>query len=275
MHRPDELPDDLSSAEAYYELISRDADTATYRSTMHSQGTWNIGEQHMGPATGLLIDELLRFRPREDMRLARISLDIIGVIYGGEFTITTRLVRPGRTIELIEAVMEAEGRTSIKATAWRLATSDTSDAVCSHEPQMPSHDQMSEWDLTGLWPGGFIATLEGRREPDPAAGTGQVWVTNHLDMVASQETSDEVKILGMVDTANGIALSQGPGEWLFPNVDLQIHLFRTPVGRWLGLDTMQTFGADGVGVTSSVLNDEQGPFGRAEQILTIRRSAAK
>lgn len=271
MQAPDQLPPDLSPAEAYYELMSRDGDTATFRSTVHSQGAWNVGEQHMAPATGLLVNELLQFRPRDGVRLARISLDIIGFIPGGEFTVTTRLLRPGRTIELVESVLEAHGRTSIRARAWRLATQDTREVECVHEPPMPGHVSMQPYDITGVWQGGFISSLDGRRDASTEAGSGRVWITNPYDMVAGQETADVTKILGMVDTANGIALSQGPGDWLFPNVDLQIHLFRLPKGSWLGLDTMQTFGADGVGLTSSVLHDEAGPFGRSEQILTIRR----
>ncbi|MGO1321001.1 MAG: thioesterase family protein [Galactobacter sp.] len=271
MHAPDQLPPDLSSADAYYELVSREGDTGTFRSTVHAQGAWNVGEQHMGPATGLLIDELTRYQPRDGVRLARVSLDIIGFIPGGEFTVTTRLLRPGRTIELVEAVMEAHGRTSIRARAWRLATQDTSEVACVHEPALAGRDTMQPWDITGVWGGGFIASLEGCRDLHAQPGTGRVWLTNPYDTVAGQETSEVTKLLGMVDPANGIALSQGPGEWLFPNVDLQIHLFRLPRGRWLGLDTMQTFGADGVGLTSSVLHDEQGPFGRSEQILTLRK----
>jgi hypothetical protein len=34
-----------------------------------------------------------------------------------------------------------------------------------------------------------------------------------------------------------------------------------------------SFGSDGIGLTSTVLHDLEGPFGRAEQILTIRKPA--
>jgi hypothetical protein len=53
-------------------------------------------------------------------------------------------------------------------------------------------------------------------------------------------------------------------------VDLQIHLYREPRGEWLGLQNSVTFGTDGIGLTSTVLCDLLGPFGRAEQILTLR-----
>ena len=61
-----------------------------------------------------------------------------------------------------------------------------------------------------------------------------------------------------------------PREWAFPNLDLNIDLLRLPEGAWLGLQTTQQYGADGIGLTTSVLHDERGPFGRSAQILTLR-----
>jgi hypothetical protein len=63
----------------------------------------------------------------------------------------------------------------------------------------------------------------------------------------------------------------GEGGYAFPNVDLQVHLYRVPTGEWLGLENAVNFGSDGVGLTSTVLHDGDGPFGRAEQILTLRK----
>ena len=77
--------------------------------------------------------------------------------------------------------------------------------------------------------------------------------------------------LSVVDTANGIAVRQDPREWMFPNVDLSVHLWRQPVPGWVGLDTTVVFGTGGVGLTSSTLHDVEGPVGRCEQILTVRR----
>lgn len=271
MHAPHELPPDLGTAEAYYELVSRDGDTATYRSTLHAQGAWNAGEQHMAPATGVLAHELTLLAPAPGLRPARLSLDIIGFIPGGEFTVTTRVVRPGRTIQLVEATMQAHGRTCIVARSWRLATSDTTEVTQVQEHPIPPAEQMEEWSPRGTWGGGYIDSLHGWRDRTSAPGHARAWLTNDLPMIAGEETPDLVKLLGMVDTANGMAVAVSPEEWAFPNVDLQIHLFRLPTGRRLGFETRQTFGADGVGLTSSILHDEQGPFGRSEQILTVRR----
>ena len=49
-----------------------------------------------------------------------------------------------------------------------------------------------------------------------------------------------------------------PQEWMFPNVDLTIHLFREPVRGWVGFDTKVTMGTTGMGLTSTTLHDESG-----------------
>jgi hypothetical protein len=65
-----------------------------------------------------------------------------------------------------------------------------------------------------------------------------------------------------------------PEEIAFPNVDLTAHLFRAPCGDWIGFDTTVSFGPGGLGLTSSVLHDMQGPIGTLSQILTVRARGA-
>ena len=84
--------------------------------------------------------------------------------------------------------------------------------------------------------------------------------------------------MGMVDTANGVVPrihQPNTIEWFFPNLDLQIHLHRMPVGRWLGLETVQQqFGSAMVGLTSSVLHDAHGAFGHASRTHLKSSTAA-
>ena len=265
---------------AYYHFIKREqqadgVSVAHYKPTQHAQGAWNEHEQHMAPATGILTAELSKYAPQAHMRFARISLDILGLIPLDDFTITTRCIRPGKTIELIEAVMSSRGRDAIIARAWRLMTQDTSEiAGLEDQKSVYKPEDLPVWDDMKGWPGGFIESVRLVAEPDRRPGKGMVWITNDLDMVEGEPTDDIVHLLGMVDTANGVVPRLGLGlsnlEWMFPNTDLQIHMHRAPQGRWLGIEAVQQYGADGIGVSSAILHDTQGPFGRSEQILTIR-----
>lgn len=140
---------------SYYQLLGRQEQAdgsiiARYMSTIHAQGAWNENEQHMAPATGIISHELQHFSPRTDMRIARISLDIFGLIHAGEFKITTRTIRAGRTIELIESVLTAKGKVSITARAWRLQMSDTSAVAGLKTHRSPSRTIDGRWMCSGL-----------------------------------------------------------------------------------------------------------------------------
>ena len=244
-----------------------------YESTEHAQGAWNPHEQHMAPVAGIMVHALEQFQPRGDMRLVRINFDILGLIPAGEFTIETTMLRPGRTIELLQAELLAEGRPAVRATAWRLQKNDTTAVEAYEDEPLGSLDSAEPWDGMSRWPGGFIKTLEGRSLPEHRPGRGRAWLHSPFTMLDGEvHASALVRLLGLADSANGVSarMSPEPGGWMYPNVDLSIHLYRDPVGEWLGLDTSVTIGADGVGLTSSVLHDVRGPFGRSEQILTVR-----
>lgn len=260
----------LAEGDFYYEALGG----GRYRSTIHAQGAWNVHEQHMAPASGIMADCLDRHEPREDMRMARLSYEILGLIPGGEFEVVTTTLRPGRTIELLQAELTAGGRTAIRATAWRMITSDTSAIAAFEDARIPAPEDCAPYDAATVWPGGYIASLQMRIADGHRAGSGTVWLRTQHPLTDKKDSSDLARLIGLVDTANGIAarVPPGKGSYAFPNLDLQIHMYRRPEGEWLGLDNEVTFGTDGIGLTSTVLHDLQGPFGRAEQILTLRKS---
>jgi Thioesterase-like superfamily len=246
-----------------------------YESTAHAQGAWNAHEQHMAPVAGILTHCLEQFQPRPELRLARLSFDILGLIPAGEFEVVTTMLRPGRSIELVQVELISGGRPAVRGTAWRLQRFDTSAIAAIGDERMPAPDPGNEPLELTEWPGGFIRSIEVRTAPGHAAGRGRAWLRTRHPLLAGVLSSDLARLIGLVDTSNGVAarVKPGPGSYQFPNVDLQIHLYREPTGEWLGVQNSVSFGSDGIGLTSTVLHDTVGPFGRAEQTLTIRRSA--
>ncbi|PNK60186.1 thioesterase family protein [Psychrobacter sp. FDAARGOS_221] len=265
---------------SYYQCIERSytedgSCIAQYQPTEHAQGAWNDHEQHMAPATGILAHELTLFSPKPNLRMARLSLDILGLIPLEPFTITTCIIRPGRTIELVEAVMSHGGRDCIIARAWRLLTQDSSDVAGLEDVTLSqAPESLPAWEGMKVWPGGFIKSISVVADPKRRPGKGVVWISSDLDMVEAENTTDLVRIMGLVDTANGVvprsAVAMSEMSWGFPNTDLQIHMHRLPQGKWLGIEAVQQYGKDGIGLTSAILHDTKGPFGRSEQILTLR-----
>ena len=246
---------------AYYRFISRNTDAdgvcvAHYEPLLPAQGAWNAHEQHMAPATGVMCAELEAFMPREDLRIGRVGLDILGLIPLQPFSISTKVLRPDKTIELIEATMVANGRACIVARAWRMQISDTRAIAGTEDRDIKRPEELADWTGMKQWAGGFIESMQFKADAERRAGKGVVWMNNDLEMVEGQTTSSFVHLLGMVDTANGIVPRAKPGEWAFPNLDLHIDLLRLPHGTWLGLDPCQPYGSAGIYLTNSMLHNE-------------------
>ena len=88
------------------------------RATMHTQGPWNPHFQHGGPPAALLVRQLETWSPREDMVLARVSIDILAPVPIATCIARARALRPDRSVELLEA--RYEGRRVMRATGWRV-----------------------------------------------------------------------------------------------------------------------------------------------------------
>jgi len=241
-----------------------------YGPTVHTGGAWSVSEQHISPLIGLLVHAVERALPTADKAISRIGVDILGVIGMDEFEVHTRVLRPGRTVELVESTATAHGRSVAVARIWRLSTSDTTAVAGGTGPPLPPPENLPSWPIADRWPGGYITGIDMRPVVDPTPGHVTTWLSTPITLVDGEPVSPLARLIGLVDTANGIAVRVPPTEWAFPNLDLTIHLFREPQGDWLGLDTSVVFSADGRGLTTSTLHDLSGPIGRAEQILTLR-----
>ncbi|HEX7326110.1 MAG TPA: thioesterase family protein [Rhodanobacteraceae bacterium] len=257
------------AGEAYPDAFYVRRSATRFISTLHAQGAWQPGEQHLAPASGLLLAEVERRLP-SDKLVARASFDVLGVIHSGEFDIDVHMLRPGRSIELIEASMRHGDRTSIRARIWRLAGSDTTRVQGVEWPALPAPGAFPPLTFASVWGGGFIASLEARRSADARPGRGRGWLRTRCPLVAGEPDPPVAGFLKLVDTANGLVVRERPGSVFFANVDLTVHFIRQPEAGWVGFDTRVNFGPGGLGETLSILSDGRGPVGTAAQSLTVR-----
>jgi Thioesterase-like superfamily len=257
-----------SNLNSYYERVGEHR----YKPTRHTQGAWSLDDQHFSPLAGLIVHAVDRHRlnTRGNLILSRISFDILGRLAREECDIRVETIRPGRTIELVQATVVIADRPVVLARAWHLQVVDTRAVAGGFPDGLTPPGESPSWPMTSVWKSGYIASLDVRTPSPPQAGRATAWVSTGCDLVAGETSSPQASYIALVDTANGIGIRQPPTAWIFPNVDLTIHLYRQPEGQWTGLDTTVTFGRTGQGLTSTVLHDVNGPIGRAEQILTVR-----
>ena len=254
------------SQNAYFVQVDDDR----YLPTEHVGGAWNTAEQHFSPLGGLITHAIEAHGTDRGLQLSRIGFDILGALPMAECRIEVRTLRPGRTIELVEAQAHIGDRTVVRARAWLLTRSETGAIAGTSSPPLPDPQTLKEEPLSALWPGGYIDSLETRPVGARERGRGTAWVRTDVALIQDRQAGPLASYLALVDTANGIAVRASPLEWMFPNVDLTVHLHRLPEGPWVGLDTTVAFGPSGLGLTSTVLHDRRGAVGRAEQMLTVR-----
>jgi hypothetical protein len=240
-----------------------------WRATVHTAGPWDAGAQHGGPPSALLGRAIQRCQPRDDMMIARFTVEILSSIPVGELSVQARLSRPGRSVELLEAAASAGGREVARAAAWRvLRTGDVAVAsrlpVPAELPDTPSKAPSGFLD-------GYLSAIEWRAvqggftSPGPAV----VWGKMRYPLVPDEEPSPLERVLTMADSGNGASWELDIRRWLFINPELTVHLHREAVGEWICLDAQTAVSPGGAGLASSVISDTAGPVGVGAQSLLV------
>ena len=236
-----------------------------------TRGPWDPNAQHAGPPSALIARAVERCQPREGMRLGRIAIDILAPVPLAPLTVDARVVRPGRSVELLSASLSGPDGEVMRASAWRVAAGDQRLEDDDDRPP-PGPEQGSDRDFfpTGQ-EFGYHTAMEyrfikgGFLMPGPAT----VWMRQRVPLVAGEEPSPLARLLVVADVANGISAVLDWREFLFINTELTVHLLRPPEGEWIGVDAVTRL--DGVGLAESVLYDERGRIGRGAQTLLARR----
>jgi hypothetical protein len=235
-----------------------------------TRGPWDPGAQHAGPPSALLARALERCEPREGMRIGRITVEILGPVPLAPLSVDARVVRPGRSVELLEASLAGPDGEVMRASAWRVAVGDL--RVDTDTPPPPGPEQGRDRDFfpTGEDVGYHTAmdykfVRGGFLELGPAL----VWMRMLGPLVEGEQPSPLERLMVVADVGNGVSAVLDWREFLFINTELTVHLLRPPEGEWVGVDAVTHL--DGVGLAESVLWDEQGRIGHGAQTLLVRR----
>ncbi|MCU1693729.1 MAG: hypothetical protein JWM64_2820 [Frankiales bacterium] len=256
---------------AFFEPLSDPADPADsrWRATEHTAGPWDPASQHGGPPSALLGRAVERCAPRDDLRIARVTVEILGAVPVGDLELRARVARPGRSVELVEAALSAGGRDVARASAWRVRRTEGV-TVASRARTAPPLPDTGE-DLPGSWGGGYLRAVEwrfvaGRFDlPGPAAA----WTRMRLPLVPDEEPSPLQRVLVVADSGNGLSSELDLASWFFINPELTVHSSRDAVGEWVCLDAQTTVSDGGSGLATSVLSDVEGPVAVGAQSLLV------
>ncbi len=98
------------------------------------------------------------------------------------------------------------------------------------------------------------------------------WARLLVPVVPGEEPTPWQRAVGIADFGNGLsAVVPFDGTSLFINPDLTVHLWREPVGEWIGLDAVTRTSPTGIGLAESAVWDRSGRVGRSLQSLFLDR----
>lgn len=248
----------------------------SYLATSATVGPWSAAAQHGGPPSALAARALERHQPDRRQRLARVAVDILRPVPVGKVSIRTRMVRPGRRVALLEAVMESAGQEVLHARGWRIErpAGDVPE-VADGGPPEPVPSAGVGWPPQIFKPDqhGYLAAIEWRflpREPGEPAGAGRAaWTRPRVPLLPNEDSSPMSRVLLVADSGSGVGAALPASRYLFINVDLTVVLQRDPAGEWLLLESSTAISSDGAGLAMTRLSDRVGACGRGWQTLLV------
>lgn len=250
-------------------------DGSGFEATELTRGPWQDDAQHAGPPAALIGRALERLDGSEGTgQIARVTYDILRPVPLGRVEVEARVVRPGRSVELLAAELRgADGRPAMRATAWRIRTADVALPplpAAGDAPPRPAEGRLAPFFDTGH-DVGYHSAMEMRfvsgsfLEPGPAT----VWMRPRQPIVAGEEPTPLQRVLVAADSGNGVSAVLDHARYLFINTDLSVHLHRLPAGDWVCLQAVTLPEPHGVGMSDAALWDERGRLGRALQSLFV------
>ncbi len=188
----------------------------------------------------------------------------------GELEVRARVLRPGRSVELVEAVLSADGRDAARAAAWRVRRTEQEGVPPRHAVPPPLPDVQPAALPSGGWVDGYLSAVEWRFVAGrfDEQGPATVWSRLLHPLVPGEQPSPLQRVLAVADSGNGLS-SELDLSWHFINPELTVHLHREAVGEWVCLDAQTAISRGGAGLATTVLSDLDGPVGVGAQSLLV------
>lgn len=247
-------------------------DEETYEPTELTRGPWDAYAQHAGPPAALL-GHVIEDNGRQGMRIARITYDILRPVPLAPLRATATKVHVGRSVEIIEAALEANGRTVMRANALRIRAEEG--AAPEHtDGRSIGHPEAAEENLIPMrFDVGYHTAMETRNVEGAfhMPGPATIWFRMRHPLIDGVAVSPLDRVLIAADSGNGVSGVLSIKEYLYINPELTVHLSRYPTTEWVCLEAKTQITSDGVGLADTLLHDEQGPIGRGTQSLYVAR----
>jgi len=249
-----------------------------------ARGPWYTGTQHGSAMLGLLARAVDRHPAQRTMQVVRLTADLSRAAPLAPVQTFARTVHSGRSVDTVEARIEADGETYARAVALRFRVEEID--VSGDRPEVPSgRHELPGADAALALPSAageeveaFHSALEIRLPIGSEAPV--LWLRLRFPFVAGEETSPLVKTAALADwTYSGpilrairadLANARRERGFTTINPDTSVNLHRPMAGDWLCLESQVQHAGIGAGTAVAQIYDAEGRIGHSSQSILVR-----
>jgi hypothetical protein len=241
-----------------------------------SRARWYDEVLHGGPVAALFARQVEQVESAQPMMVTRLTVDLMRPVPTKPLEVATRVVREGRRIQVVDAVMVSDGVEVARASALRMRVGDVDLPTHPRREARAGPDgfERASWrgDDDGIWFHSHAVEMRFVEGSFYEAGPASAWMRMVVPLVAGEEPTPLQQVAALSDFGNGLSRVLA-GGWWFINADLTVYLERYPRSEWMMLQSRTDLDGAGVGLAQSELFDAEGSIGHALQSLFVDRAS--
>ncbi len=222
-----------------------------------ARGPWAPDMMHGRLLAGLLARDIEREHGDPDFQAGRITVDLFRSPPMKPVEVTTRAVRTGRRIKVVDGEISIDGDVYARASVVLLKRSEQPAGEVwtpppwdmPHPDSLPAPASGAPWEMRSVGESWFGAFEQKR-----------MWLRESRPLIDGEELTPLVRVATAADIANPLANS-GTNGLEFINGDITLYLARLPVDEWIGFEVTRHVSADGVAIGECAVYDTRGPIG--------------
>jgi hypothetical protein len=257
------------------------SDGTGYVGTLLTQGGWHPEHQHGGPVQGLVASRVETVPTLAPMQVTRLTFDMVRPVpIGPRLDITTRVLREGKKIQLVEAILRVGDVEHVRCTALRLRVEDVRSgpnlppSTITDVP-LPGPDTFEPVYRDLPHSPGFLGGMDMVRFPAAGGPEGVFgyWIRLTRPLVEGEPTSPLSRLCVAGDFTNSIGVLVDQLSYSAINADVSLQVLRYPASDEVALVGDTRFAHDtGLGISVATLHDTEGvcAIGTTSQLLQLR-----
>lgn len=232
-----------------------------------ARSSWSDNQMHgvaVSGALALALEQRSRDPRLGELRPARLTVDLFRPAAMEPCLLSAEVVRTGRRICLVDAVMSQGGEKVARASALFLRPTESTQGEVWAPAERPSPPPLEVVPASDEPRVPFLHSSAGwsqqfSQHQNPSRKTS--WNTA-LPVVSGEEITPFQAAAAIADGAS-LVTNWGTHGVEYINTDITLTLARNPAGREIGLAALDRVEHDGIAVGTAAVFDREGPLGNA------------